>query len=430
MQLEQVPNRIGETVLTGVHPSGLRVALVPKPAYAKTFAVLATHFGSVDQRFTHPESGAPVLVPDGVAHFLEHKMFEDADGDVSDRFSALGASANASTGFTTTSYIFSTTGNVEACTDLLLDFVQEPYFTPDLVAKEQGIIAQEIRMYDDDPSWRIFFNLLEALYRSHPVRINIAGTEQSIAAIDPAVLYACHRGFYRPGNMCLTMVGALDPRAILELLERDLAGRQPLPGGLHRRPVVDDGPIRVPAAAEAMDVARPKLLLGWKDCAIGGDGRETTRRELASSLALDVLFGRSSPVHEALYAEGLIDDTFLADYTGEVDFGFAAVGGDTDDPDLLERRLLDEIRAFVARGVAADDFERVQNKLLGKFTGMFDSLELVAYSLSGGVFRDVTPFEVIQLVERLRPEDVTRRARELLQDDLRARSTIVPRNGG
>ncbi len=430
MELARLDNSMAENVLAGTHASGLHVTLVPKPGYARTFAVMAAHFGSVDNRFRDPRGGALVTVPDGVAHFLEHKMFEDEQGDVSERFSTLGAACNASTGFTVTSYVFSATRSVPACLDLLLDFVQKAYFTKELVAKEQGIIGQEIRMYHDDPSWRIFFNLLESLYREHPVRINIAGSEESIARIDPEVLFACHRAFYRPANLALTIAGGFDAGALLELVEQDLAERDPVAPGRHVRLPCDDGaPPRRTARLE-MDVARPKLLVGYKDRAVGGSGLDVVRRELLSSVVLDLLLGRSSTLHEELYNLGLIDESFSVDYTGDLGFGFATVGGDTDEPERLADLLNERIAAALERGVSAADFTRLRNKFLGRFAGMFDSLEGIAYAFSAGAFRDTNPFAALGVLECMRLDDVEQRARELLRAEQRACSIILPREGG
>jgi len=428
-KLQRVENRVGEDVFGLTLPSGLRVTLVPKRGFSKTFGVFATNFGSADNGFVDPRSGERMTVPDGVAHFLEHKLFEDEQGDVSDRFSELGASCNASTSFTITSYIFSATRNVEACVDLLLQFVQNPHFTEELVRKEQGIIGQEIRMYDDDPSWRIFFNLLGALYRSHPVRISIAGTEQSIARVDPEVLHTCYRAFYRPANMAFTLVGRFDAEEIAERIARDQAGREDLPPGQASRVPVDDGPIRESEACQEMDVALPKLLIGYKDRIQPGDGIDLARRDLLSGIALDLMFGRSSEAHERLYAEGLIDDSFSADYTADIDFGFAMVGGDTEQPEQLEQRLLAEVERFLEAGCPTSDFERVRNKFQGKFVGMFDSLEATAHAFSGGVFRGVQPFDLLEILEGLEPEQVGERARAMLCDSLRARSLVLPRSG-
>ncbi|MFH0943753.1 MAG: pitrilysin family protein [Planctomycetota bacterium] len=427
ISLKRLENRFGEEVLTGTCQSGLRVTLVPKPDYSKTFGVFSTRFGSADNGFLDRMSGKTVTVPDGVAHFLEHKLFEDEKGDVSDRFSALGASCNASTSFTTTSYIFTATRNVEQCLDLLLNFVQNPYFTEELVQKEQGIIGQEIRMYDDDPSWRIFFNLLGALFREHPVRINIAGTEESIARIDPAVLHTCYRAFYRPGNMAFTLVGRMDVDRVAGQIERDQDSRVPDREGQSSRAFVNDGPIREPEATQTMDVALPKLLLGYKDRIAGGGGRDTVRRELLSGIALDLLFGRSSESHERLYAEGLIDDSFSAEYTTDVDFGFCMLGGDSERPELMEKHLLKEIDRFLESGCRKEDFERVRNKFLGKFVSMFDSLEATAHAFCGGVLRGVTPFEVLEILNEVSSDEVTARARSLLDASFRARSLVLPR---
>ena len=427
ISLKRLENRFGEEVLAGTCKSGLRVNLVPKPGFSKTFGVFSTRFGSADNGFLDRATGKTVTVPDGVAHFLEHKLFEDDKGDVSDRFSALGASCNASTSFTTTSYIFTATRNVDRCLDLLLNFVQNPYFTEELVQKEQGIIGQEIRMYDDDPSWRIFFNLLDVLFREHPVRINIAGTEESIAKIDPAVLHTCYRAFYRPGNMALTLVGRMDVDQVAAQIERDQASREPDAEGQSCRTPVDDGPIRAAEATQTMDVALPKLLLGYKDRIESGGGRDTVRRELLSGIGLDLLFGRSSEAHERLYAEGVIDDSFSAEYTADVDFGFCMLGGDSEQPELLEKHLLAEIDRFLAEGCRKEDFERVRNKFLGKFVSMFDSLESTAHAFSGGILRGVTPFDVLEILGELTADQVTERARALLDASLRARSLVLPR---
>ncbi len=427
MKLTPLENRVDERVLVGTHPTGMRVHLIVKPEHEKTFGVLATNFGSIDHR-VESASGVVEEVPDGVAHFLEHKMFEDEEGDVSDRFAALGASTNASTGFTTTSYIFSATRHVGECLDLLLDFVLKPYFTDELVAKEQGIIAQEIRMYDDDPSWRIFFNLLQALYRNHPVRVNITGSEESIGRIDPRVLHACHRAFYRPANMNLTLVGGFDVDDVSRRIDLDLSGRTAGGPGA-RRTLRDDEPVRATEVEEVMDVARPKLVLGYRDAAVLDHGIDLLRREILSNLVVDLLFGRASETHEELYASGLIDDTFAAEYSGDETFGFVSAGGDTDEPERLEEALGLAVEGFVGREPSAEEFERVRNRIYGRFVSQFDSIAATAYAFSNAAFQAVTPFDLIGLVERLRPADVATRAREMFDPSLRARSIIRARAG-
>lgn len=428
MNLQPIENALGEDVLAGTHASGLRVVVVRKPGFSRTFGVFTTNYGSIDDRFVDPKSGATMQVPDGVAHFLEHKMFEDERGDVSDRFSALGAMSNAFTSFTNTSYLFSTSAHELECLDLLLDFVQEPYFTPELVKKEQGIIGQEIRMYDDDPSWRIYFGLLQALFRQHPVRINIAGTEESIARIDPAVLFSCHRAFYRPANMVLTLVGAIDPAAALERIDADLAQRRDTWGGsAHRRKPYLDGPIEQRSVTLPMDVARSKVLLGYKEHELSTDGLAVERREIATSLVLELLFGRSSSTYERLYADGLIDESFSAQYSGEFDFGFAAIGGDTDEPERLEQELLRAADEFVRAGPNATDLERIRRMSVGRFAGQFNSTESVALGFASASMRDLTPFDSLALLRSITPDEVHARGKTLLNPAHCARSVLEPR---
>lgn len=426
MHLERVENPLRERVEHGVHPTGMHVTLAPKEGYSRAYGVLTVHFGSVDRRFVDPETGEEVEVPDGVAHFLEHKMFEDEQGDVSDRFSALGAHSNAATGFTTTSYLFSTTRNVGECVDLLLDFVQEPYFTDELVEKERGIIGQEIRMYDDDPSWRVYFALLQCLYAEHPVRINIAGSEESIARITPEILLRCHRAFYRPGNMSFCLVGAFDPSDVLGRIERDLAGRPAGRGGLHQREPSDLERVRSHEAIVRMDVGRPKLLVGFKDRHVGGSGLDVLRREVTTQILLDLAFGPASPEFERLYERGLIDDSFGTEYTAERDFGFAVIGGDTDDPDALHREILSVAQRAAKTPPDGEDLERIRRKYLGRFTQGFESLEVEAHALVTAPLRGIDPFASLELLKAVSPEDCSRRARELFDDRFCARSVVLP----
>ncbi|MBL8768676.1 MAG: insulinase family protein [Planctomycetes bacterium] len=429
MNLRPIDNALGEEVLAGTHDSGLRVVVVRKPGFSRTFGVFTTNYGSIDDRFVDPRTGAAMHVPDGVAHFLEHKMFEDERGDVSDRFSALGAMSNAFTSFTNTSYLFSTSSHELECLDLLLDFVQEPYFTPELVAKEQGIIGQEIRMYDDDPSWRIYFGLLQALFREHPVRINIAGTEESIARIDPDVLFSCHRAFYRPANMVLTLVGAIDPVQAMARVDADLEARRATWGGIpHRRQPFHDGPIESRSATLAMDVARSKLLLGFKETELSTDGRSVERREIATNLLLELLFGRSSRTYERLYAAGLVDESFSAQYSGEFDFGFAAIGGDTDEPERLEQELLRAADEFANYGPDPADLDRIRRMSVGRFASQFNSTESVALGFSSSAMRDLTPFDGLDLLRSITADEVHARGKSLLDASRCARSVLEPRS--
>lgn len=423
MRLSALHNPLNEPVLHGVASSGLTLLVNPRPGWERTFAALGTNFGSVDR--VSRADGQPV--PEGLAHFLEHKLFEDEQGDVSDRFAAFGASTNAMTGFCGTTYIVSTVTEPLPCIDLLLDFVQHPYFTDALVQKEQGIIAQEIRMYDDDPDWRIFFGLLGCLYARHPVRDNIAGTVESIAAIDAATLRRCYDRFYHPNNLCLTVSGAVDPEDVARLVEADQAAR---PRDLLPRHVrtLDDEPLVVAAARyeERLPVSRPRLLLGIKETVLDGDALQTARRQLTTRVLLDVLFGRSSRAYQQLYAEGLVDETFSASYSGEPGFGFSTLGGDTDAPQQLEDRLRGILRSALRDGIEPGAHVRIRNKLYGMLLRATDSPETVCYELLTEHFRDTPPFSVLSLVESISERDLLERLHEHARDDAMAVALVLP----
>src|SRR3954453_11844038 len=209
-------NQIQEEIYHEKLENGLEVFILPKKGFNKTYATFTTKYGSIDNHFMPLEKSEFLKVPDGIAHFLEHKLFEKEDGDVFQQFSKQGASANAFTSFTRTAYLFSSTSNVELNLDTLMDFVQEPYFSEKTVEKEKGIIGQEITMYDDNPDWRLYFGLIQNLYQNHPVKIDIAGTIESISHINKDLLYECYNTFYHPSNMLLFIVGPVDPNQFMD----------------------------------------------------------------------------------------------------------------------------------------------------------------------------------------------------------------------
>jgi len=423
MQLAPLGNPLGEALLAGTAASGLRVLVQPRPEFRRTFAALGVNFGSVDR--VAGADGQPV--PEGLAHFLEHKLFEDREGDVSDRFAALGASTNAMTGFTGTTYVVSTVEEPRRCLELLLQFVQDPWFTDALVAKEQGIIAQEIRMYDDDPDWRVFFGLLGCLYERHPARDNIAGTVESIATIDAATLRRCYELFYHPRNLVLAVSGALPPEVVAEVLAADQARRPPDARAPHVRGAVPEpAACRAPRWEERLAVARPRLQLGIKERVLGGDAHARLRRELETRMLLDLLFGRSSPAWETLYAEGLVDESFSASYSTEESFGFTTVGGDTDEPERLEARLRAVLEQARTGGFGEAAFRRLRNKLHGSLLRALDSPEHVAFTLVGETFRGCRPFEELDVIASITPADLARRLAEHVAPEQVAVAVVRP----
>jgi predicted Zn-dependent peptidase len=425
MKLQTITNRLGEPLLQGKTASGLTLLINPRPRYRMSFAALGTNFGSIDRVST--QDGSPV--PMGLAHFLEHKLFENEQGDVSDRFAEIGASSNAMTSFCGTTYIASTTGDPLPVIDLLLDFVQEPWFTDELVAKEQGIIAQEIRMYDDDPDWRAFFGLLECLYEHHPVKDNIAGTVESIAEIDADTLRRCYDRFYHPKNLCLSVAGGIDPDALAALVESDQAQRSSDGRDRHVRAACDERPGVLRSELELeLPVQRPRLLIGIKESVLGGSGEQVARRQLATRVALDILFGRSSGAFQELYGEGLVDESFGASHSAESDFGFTTIGGDTDQPEQLAERVLGILRGALTDGLDAEAFSRTRNKLQGLMLRAIDSPETVASGSLSACFRDVSAFAVLDLVESLDEQELLSRLAEHVTEDAITTAIVRPRS--
>jgi predicted Zn-dependent peptidase len=419
--------RLGEEVHSTRLANGLTVSVLPKRGFLKKYAVLATRYGSIDNVFQAAGESEAREVPAGIAHFLEHKLFEEEGGNAFDRFSKNGAYCNAFTSYTTTAYLFSCTDLFAENLGLLVDFVGNPYFTEAAIARERQIISQEIRMYEDSPDWRGFQGLLEALYVRHPVRVDITGTVESISRIEKADLERCYRTFYQPRNMILFAAGDLDPAEVMDRADEAFARRRYGEAGEPRRVVVDEpGALAAREVRLELDVSQPRLLLGWKDVTGAGSGAELLRKDVELAFAIELIFGRSGAFYQRCYESGLIDAGFSASYTGERDHGYVAVGGETDEPD----RLRDELCAAAARAVEAGfdeaDFRRIKNKAIGKFLRNFNSLEFIASSFVQGHFLDVDFFEYLPAIDAATREDVQARAAEVFRKDRMASSIVEP----
>jgi predicted Zn-dependent peptidase len=396
---------IQETIHTETLPNGLTIQLIPKPGYSKTYAVFTTRYGSIDNHFQ--VDGEPErTVTDGIAHFLEHKLFEEEWGDVFHQFATQGASANAFTSHNRTAYLFSATERVEENLTTLIDFVQRPYLTPENVEKEKGIIEQEIRMYDDMPFWRGYRHLLEGLFQKFPVRIDIAGTVESIYQIDRDQLMTCYTTFYHPSNMVLCVVGEFDPERVLALVRENQAKKTFSPPRAIKRFYVEEPPAVAQARHEVrLAVSRPLLLLGWKDREPVAD-RDQLKRELAMSIVQDVLFGRASELFQELLDSGLIDDSFSYDYEVGPGYGFSYLGTETDDPEAFQAAIEKALKAAVASGLSATDFERSRRKQLGDYLHSLNSPEALANHVTDVIFKDADFFRIPEMITELTLDEV------------------------
>lgn len=416
------------TIHVGRHASGCEIRVAPTPGLSKTYALFTARYGSLANDFDDPFTGERIRVTDGIAHFLEHKLFELPDGgDVTDRFARLGATTNAYTWYTQTAYLFSTTEHAAACLDLLLDFVQEARFTPPRVEVEKGIIGQEIRMYDDDPYHVGFRSLLEALYQQHPARLDIAGSVASIAPITAEDLRRCHAAFYHPANMVLVVAGDVEPARIADAVSQDLDARRYPPSQRVRvhLPAEPLAPGTV-AVERRVPIARPRLFVGVKEAPLGRAGPDLVRRDLATHLGLSAAFGRTSDAFARWYGEGLIDDSFGVGYVGEADFAFADVVGDTDHPERLRDAVFAEAARIARDGLPAADVDRTRRATLGRMLRSWDAPEHAAGVVLEYALHDVHVTDVPGLLAAVTPEEASRRVVEVLDPERHATSILRP----
>lgn len=357
---------------------GLRVYVLPKPGFRRKYAEMFVHYGSNDNVFVPPGKGR-VEVPPGIAHFLEHKMFEKEWGEAFNEFSRLGASANAYTSNNYTSYLFWALDNWKESLRLLFDVSFSPYFTRESVAKEQNIIGQEIRMYNDEPGSRLVRETMESLYLAHPVRIDIAGTEQSIDTIDKDLLYLCHGTFYRPANMALYLAGDLDPSEVFDVAAKlvdEFGPASPTSAGPVDRSRPEE-PAEVGRDREVcLPVPVPLVQIAWKDEPAGQNTCELVRSEIGASLMLDILFGKSSEFFSKAYEEGLVDE-ISSSYEAWPDYAYSSVAAQTTRPEELAARVQEEVERLRKTGVRDEDFARAKRAATGRFYTLFDSFDTV-----------------------------------------------------
>ncbi|MEK3734640.1 pitrilysin family protein [Paenibacillus sp. FSL M8-0334] len=418
-------DNLQETLYYEAMDNGLHVYVLPKPGFQKTYATFATKYGSVDNHF-RVEGQNEVRVPDGIAHFLEHKMFEEPEGDIFAKFASSGASANAFTSFDQTVYLFSATENIKDNLETLIDFVQNPYFTDQNVEKEKGIIGQEINMYQDNPDWRAYFGLIEALYKEHPVRIDIAGTVESIGTITKEDLYTCYNAFYHPSNMLLFVVGGVDPEETMEWVRSNQARKSyEKQGSIERLFEPEPQEVAQKRKESRLAVSLPKCLFGFKEKQVGLTGEEQLKRDLTTKLMLDLLFGSSTELYQKLYDEDLISDSFGHEYNSSPQYAFSAVGGDTKDPDLLLSRIREEVDRLKSAGFQAADFERARKKKMGGYLRMLNSPENIAHEFTRYQFRGADLFKVLPVYESITLEDVNQRLAEHVDWEQMAVSVVM-----
>ena len=406
------------------HRSGLSVYVFPKKL-TSTYAILSTRYGAMDTGF-RASDGKFVTVPDGVAHFLEHKLFENPDGsDSFAKFSVWGADANAYTTANRTAYLFSCTEHFSEALEELLTFVTTPYFTPETVKKEQGIIAEEIRMYDDSPWDRCFQQLMEAMYAECGIRKNICGTERSIGKITDRLLYDCYRIFYQLSNMALVVCGDVTPEEVAAVCDRIL------PEETERIPI-ERAPFTEPEAVTAcrvearMQVAKPIFTLGFKDPVFPADPKERARRYIVMNLLDEAVFSRAGALYGSLFEEGLLTSAYTYSYSGTDRCAFHTVSGETDDPDAVETRIAAYLEKLVETGISPEEIERARRVLYADELQSYDSTEEIANELLSYLFDGADLFGQPALIEDITADEVNALLPTLTRADLRCLSVIRP----
>lgn len=413
---------IDEKYYYAKHKSGLPIYVIPKN-HTTGYAVFGTNFGSVDNRFEI--EGSEHLLPDGIAHFLEHKLFENEDGiDTFKKYAEYGASANAYTSSDKTVYLFSTTENMKESLGILLDFVTHPYFTDETVAKEQGIIGQEIRMYDDNPGWRLYFNMLTALYHNHPARIDTAGTVETIAQITPETLYLAYNTFYNLHNMALCVCGDMDPQDVLEVCDKYLKDAPEI----SPKRIFPDEPETVfkKEITQKLSVSMPVFSVGIKDANQPSTGKALAKKQAEYEIILELIFGKSSPFYTRLYEEGLINNAFSAGYEGHTNFGFCEISGYSNEPDKVYEQILEEIEKYKKSGFDKEDFERVKRVFYAANLRYFNSTEDIANEFLTHVFRDFDMLEYPIVISEVTLDNVTSRFKKDFVEDRIVLSKVLP----
>ena len=415
--------RIGEEVFHTTLPNGLPVYIVPKKDFLRKYALFATRYGGMDMRFE--KDGQWLDTPAGIAHYLEHKMFDTEDGNALQELAKNGAEPNAFTSNAITCYYFDATDKFYESLEILLSFVSIPYFTDESVQKEQGIIGQEIGMIEDNPEWQVYKQLMQALYHTSPARTPVAGSVESISHITAQTLYDCHKAFYTPANMCLVVVGDVKPERIIAAANQILPAKS---GPLIRR---DYGAEEELTAAEhfvtaAMEVSMPTFLVGFK-CPPQHGGEEQHRFTAIGELACDVLMGESSPLYARLYAEGLINGSFGAAFDLLPGAAYVYAGGDSKDPQAVAEAILAEAQRLVSQGVDGDYYRRVVNANFGAALKALNSFESIAVSMAEGCFQGYDPYRFPEVYDSITVEDVLDFLRRNMTRDHMALSVITPK---
>ncbi len=419
--------RLKEVYFRGQHSSGLEIIVIPKKQ-TTLYSIFATRYGSVDNKFKRAGEKDFHEVPAGVAHFLEHKLFENSNGeDTFLRFSKLGASANAFTSNDVTAYLFTATENYYESLEELVSFVSDPYFTKATVEKEMGIIEQELRMYEDNPHRALYENMLLCLYENHPVRISVGGTVETIREITPEILYNCYDTFYNPCNMMLIVSGDVDENKVFEIVDKTLPYRDKVQ--VEKAEYDEKREVSEKRREKAFPVSLPLFCIGVKDPDLKGEGRDIMKREFEHTLLLEILFGHGSEFYESLYTKGLINHKFDASYQVSKSFSHTVISGESRDVDAVLLAVERELEAYRTgeKTISAEDFERAQALTWGMCVQVWNSTTDIGDAFLDYELLNADVLDLDTVLYSITPDDLVKRLEKSYAPDLIAMSVVVPK---
>lgn len=374
--------------------NGMDVIIIPKKNAIKKYAIWGTHFGSIDNHFIMPTTGEEVYIPDGVAHFLEHKMFEQPNGTNSlDTLMALGIDANAYTSNDHTAYLFECTDNFYEGLDELMDYVQHPYFTEENVEKEKGIIGQEIGMYDDDPSWQLYINAMDCMYKENPIKIDIAGTVESISKITPDVLYKCYNTFYNPSNMTMVVCGDFEPEKLLNEIKKRLVQKENQ-GEIKRIYAKEETEINKKETEVKMELSNPLFLVGYKDATKNKEN--LVKRHIAIEIILNMLIGKSSELYKKLYEENILLSEPNFDYEFNNEYAHVTIYGQSKNPRRIYEEITKQVEKYIKNGLDEEHFKRIKKKIYGDYAIEYNSVADIARMFLADKMKGINSFDYIE----------------------------------
>lgn len=432
-----IDERLNEKVYFEHLENGLDVILIPKKGATNYYAMYATHFGSLNYKFRAPGDEDVTTVPDGVAHFLEHKLFEEEDGiNALDKLSKIGANANAYTTFNHTAYLFSCNDRFEEAFAILLQFVQSPYLTDENVKKEKGIIGQEINMYDDDPDWQVFFNLLYAMYGDkHAVTKDIAGTVDTIAEITPEILYKCYNTFYDPSNMVICVAGDIDTEKILNTIKRAVKHTKEKPQ-IERFYGEISKQVFKERIEKKMDVSIPMAILGFRDttnnqmrkAGYTENNFEFVKKHVAIEILLAMIAGESSELYEDLYNAGLVNKAIATEYTFEEDYAYTAFSFESNKVDEVVDKIKEKINELKEKGLDEQTFDRTKKMLYGEYVKVFNDSSNIARVFVSDYFKGINSFDYIDAYKSIEKEYVEKVVKENFDFENMVLSVVNPKD--